>query len=85
MIVGEYYRKKGKELGIKFLVLSPDTSPASAIRENGMIVAVSRFVVYFDPTNTGDISPVCIKFQYFLLLLALLLFIGMMFIIFSDK
>ncbi len=54
MFVGEHYKKKGKELGIKFLVLSPDTSPASVIRgENGVIVAVSRFVVYFDPKNAN--------------------------------
>ena len=63
MIVGEYYKNKGKELGIKFLVLSPDTSPASAIRENGMIIAVRRFVVYFDPTNVTE-TPVLPEKMY---------------------
>ncbi|KKL04908.1 hypothetical protein LCGC14_2611350 [marine sediment metagenome] len=51
MIVGEYYKKHGKELGINFFILSPDTSPDSAIRENGIITAVKRFIVYFDPNE----------------------------------
>lgn len=83
MIVGEYYKKKGKELAINFLVVSPDTSPVSVIRENGVIVAVSRFVVYFDPTN---IHTSVSKFVDCTFLLMLLLWcIGACLLIFSGE